>query len=426
MLLKRRHVALLAGLACMTAAFGVNFAAGALFPFLAAEHGWSAAMLGAVAGLNTALTGLLQPLVGRAVDAWGARRVLLTGMALLATAQLLLSLTSQLWQFVLAYGVLGAAGFAASSTPPVSALVSRWFPRRKATALTVITAGINLGQLLVVPAAAFLAGAEGVPMTYTVLGTGAAVLVVPLLLAIPTEPPAASTPAGSAPAGSAPAAPAPAASAEAAGEATRSGSLMLTITFGLHALPLYMVMLALPQYAIDHGATPVAGGNLPALAAAASLTSMIATGVLLRRAAPRSLLYALHALRTLALLLLAFAPGPAVILAGTLLFGLSSFATIPLTVAALTAKTPASRLGRSMARAWLVHQSAAALGVAAGGAVHAWTGSYTPLLAGIAAAPFSPWCCCCATARPTPTTTPRHGRPPPRLPTPRCRTSPPA
>ncbi|MET7534245.1 MFS transporter [Streptomyces goshikiensis] len=367
----------------MTAAFGVNFAAGALFPFLAAEHGWSAAMLGAVAGLNTALTGLLQPLVGRAVDAWGARRVLLTGMASLAAAQLLLSLTSQLWQFVLAYGVLGAAGFAASSTPPVSALVSRWFPRRKATALTVITAGINLGQLLVVPAAAFLAGAEGVPMTYTVLGTGAAVLVVPLLLAIPTEPPAASTPAGSAPA-----APAPSAPAEVAGEATRSGSLTLTITFGLHALPLYMVMLALPQYAIDHGATPAAGGNLPALAAAASLTSMIATGVLLRRAAPRSLLYALHALRTLALLLLAFAPGPAVILAGTLLFGLSSFATIPLTVAALTAKTPASRLGRSMARAWLVHQSAAALGVAAGGAVHAWTGSYTPLLAGIAAAPL--------------------------------------
>lgn len=416
MVLKRRHVALLAGLACMTAAFGVNFAAGALFPFLAAEHGWNAATLGAVAGLNTALTGLLQPLVGRAVDAWGARRILLTGMALLVAAQLLLSLTSQLWQFVLAYGVLGAAGFAASSTPPVSALVSRWFPRRKATALTVITSGINLGQLLVVPAAALLAGAEGVPVTYTVLGTGAAVLVVPLLLAIPTEPPAASAPAASA----------PSVSAKAAGEATRSGSLTLTITFGLHALSLYMVMLALPQYAIDHGTSPAASGNLPALAAAASLTSMIATGVLLRRAAPRSLLYALHALRTLALLLLAFAPGPAVILAGTLLFGLSSFATIPLTVAALTAKTPATQLGRSMARAWLVHQSAAALGVAAGGAVHAWTGSYTPLLAGIAAAPFSPWCCWCATARPTPTTAPRHGRPPPRLPAPLCRISPPA
>lgn len=194
MLLRRRHVALLAGLACMTAAFGMNFAAGALFPFLAAEHGWSAATLGAVAGLNTALTGLLQPLVGRAVDAWGARRVLLTGMALLVAAQLLLSLTSQLWQFVLAYGVLGAAGFAASSTPPVSALVSRWFPRRKATALTIITAGINIGQLLVVPAAAFLAGAQGIPTTYTLLGTGAAVLVVPLLLAIPTEPPGASPP----------------------------------------------------------------------------------------------------------------------------------------------------------------------------------------------------------------------------------------
>ncbi|WP_330479213.1 MFS transporter [Streptomyces platensis] len=373
MLLKRRHVALLAGLACMTAAFGVNFAAGALFPFLAAEHGWSTAALGAVAGLNTALTGLLQPLVGRALDAWGARRVLLIGMSLLVAAQLLLSVTSQLWQFVLAYGVLGAAGFAASSTPPVSALVSRWFPRRKASALTVITAGINLGQLLVVPAAAFLAGVEGVPTSYTFLGAGAAVLVIPLLLATPTEPPVAS---------------APSAPAKATSAAARLGSLTLTITFGLHALSLYMVMLALPQYAIDHGTAPAASGNLAALAAAASLAAMIATGVLLRRAAPRSLLYALHALRTLALLLLAFAPGPAMVLAGTVLFGLSSFATIPLTVAALTEKTPASRLGRSMARAWLVHQTAAALGVAAGGAVHAWTGSYTPLLAGIAAAPL--------------------------------------
>lgn len=119
MLLRRRDVALLAGLACMSAAFGMNFAAGALFPFLVAEHGWSAATLGAVAGLTTALTGFLQPLVGRAVDARSARRVLLTGMALLVAAQLLLSLTSQPWQFVPAYGVLGAAGFAASSTPPV-------------------------------------------------------------------------------------------------------------------------------------------------------------------------------------------------------------------------------------------------------------------------------------------------------------------
>lgn len=368
----RSRWVLVAALVTMTAAFGLNFSAGAFFPFLTSERDWSAGALGAAAGLSTALTGVLQPVVGRAVDKLGARRVLLFGITVLGTTQLLLSQVTELWQFVVVYGAFGALGFATSSTPPVSALVARWHLGDRPRALAIAATGINLGQLVALPVAVALAEVHGVSIAYAALGAVALILVVPALLVVPSRPPVAR--------GVGASGPAPRSTASA------FGPKLLTVTFGLHALSLYLVVLGLPLHAADLGASPADGGRLVAFAAGTSLVSMLLYGSLARRTGLPVLLYTVHGLRVVALIVLAAASNPTAVAAGAVLFGTSSFAVIPLTIAALTEGVPGDRVGRRTGPAWLTHQLSAGTGVAVGGLIHSLTGSYALVLTATAGA----------------------------------------
>ena len=81
---------------------------------LEAEFGWSRSLIAAVASLTLLISGGASPLVGRLVDRWQPRRVILVGSAATAVAFALLSRITDLWQFLflmaaLAFLVDGAA-----------------------------------------------------------------------------------------------------------------------------------------------------------------------------------------------------------------------------------------------------------------------------------------------------------------------------
>jgi MFS family permease len=121
---------------------------------------------------------LCAPLVGRLIDRFGARRVILPATALLAMVLLSAkALGSSIWQFYFFYAALGVGGIAAS---PISygVVVSHWFNRRRGLALGLMMLGVGLGGIFAPLLSQRLIAAFGWRMAYAIYGL--IILLVPL------------------------------------------------------------------------------------------------------------------------------------------------------------------------------------------------------------------------------------------------------
>jgi MFS family permease len=81
------------------------------------------------------------------------RPVILAGGVVGGVALLALTAATTAWQLFLAFAVFGLA-FAAVSFVPGTTLVTRWFVRRRALALTIATTGLSVGGIVITPLSA--------------------------------------------------------------------------------------------------------------------------------------------------------------------------------------------------------------------------------------------------------------------------------
>lgn len=143
---------------------------GVFFKPLSQEFGWSRAEVSLAFSLMTLVGGGAVVVVGRLVDRFGARTVILPSVVLFGLGVLSLSfLSASLWHFYALYLVLGVVG---SGTTPVaySKVISHWFDKRRGVALALATAGISVGAFLMAPVAQALVTAVGWRRAYMVLG----------------------------------------------------------------------------------------------------------------------------------------------------------------------------------------------------------------------------------------------------------------
>lgn len=112
------------------------------------EFGWSRAEVSAGFSVSLAFSGLSGPLIGRWVDARGARSAILIGAVMTAVTYLLLATTSSLWQWFL-YLSINAVFRQMMFFIPFQALISRWFDRRRGMALGILGTGFSLGGFVV-------------------------------------------------------------------------------------------------------------------------------------------------------------------------------------------------------------------------------------------------------------------------------------
>ncbi len=132
--------------------------------------------------------GMVSPLVGRVVDAHGARRVMPFGALLMGLGFALLSMMHDLYLLYLAYALvgLGAGGF---SSVPSSAVVSNWFRKRRGTAIGVMSSGIGAGGVVMPPVVSHLLESVGWRDAYLTLAVIVWVAIIPLaLLVVRTKP----------------------------------------------------------------------------------------------------------------------------------------------------------------------------------------------------------------------------------------------
>jgi sugar phosphate permease len=152
---------------------------------LSQEFGWSRTQISLAFSLSTLGVTLTVPFIGRLVDRFGARTVIIPAVLLFGLSVLSLSfLSAQLWHFYAIYLFMGVVG---SGTGPVpySKVISRWFDRRRGLALGLSVAALALGAAVMPSLTQALIDTVGWRHAYvwlSFLAMGVAIPVVGLLL----------------------------------------------------------------------------------------------------------------------------------------------------------------------------------------------------------------------------------------------------
>lgn len=184
-------VALLGGFALSgsRAAFSVQY------PAMVADLGWSATQVTGAFSLGMPVYAAGLVCAGFAVDRFGIRSTLVTGIALLTASSLVALLADQLWQVYLSWGVLIALGQAGVGFVPVIKAAVTLAPARLGVSLGLFQLGQGLGLAAVTPAIALLdehlgwRGAQAIATALLLATIPVASLIVP-----PARPPSARTP----------------------------------------------------------------------------------------------------------------------------------------------------------------------------------------------------------------------------------------
>lgn len=172
----------------LAACLGVMAGFGSLFVYtfavfvkpLSAEFGWNREAISLGFGLAAVTLGLISPLLGRWIDRFGPRRIILPCMTLYCCAILSLAfLHSHLWQFYATCVVLGLVGNGAAHLA-YSRSISTWFQRRLGTALAFVMVGAGLGAMILPVVAQSIIGRAGWRAAYFFLGCLALLLGLPL------------------------------------------------------------------------------------------------------------------------------------------------------------------------------------------------------------------------------------------------------
>ncbi len=154
-----------------------------------AEFGWGRAQIMAAATFFSLSQGSSSILVGRLIDNYGSRRIMLAGSIIIGVCFVLVSAINSLWQLYLLYGISGA-GFAAIGFVPATALVFNWFRENRGKVVGFITVGIGIGGFTM----PLLVGNGLIPnlgwrTTFLIVGLMPPLILIPLLWLVVREKP---------------------------------------------------------------------------------------------------------------------------------------------------------------------------------------------------------------------------------------------
>jgi sugar phosphate permease len=149
---------------------------GAYVVLLRDEFGWSKTLLSGASALREAESGLTGPLQGWLLDRFGPRKVARAGVIILAIGFMLFSQVDSPLTFYGAFIVM-SIGASLMGYLTIAFTVVQWFDRRRATAISLTSAGFALGGMAVPLVVLVL---EAVGWRATAFFSGVVVLVVGL------------------------------------------------------------------------------------------------------------------------------------------------------------------------------------------------------------------------------------------------------
>ena len=123
------------------------------------EFGWSRQTIAIGISLGLLMYGLTAPFSAALMERFGVRRVMLVALATIATGATATTVMTEPWQFVLLWGLVVGGATGAVSIPLAATVANRWFASRRGLVTGILTASNASGQMVFLPALAWLATA---------------------------------------------------------------------------------------------------------------------------------------------------------------------------------------------------------------------------------------------------------------------------
>lgn len=333
---------LIALIACLTIVAAAAFAAmpGLLVSPLHAEYQWSRGSIGVAASVNMIVYGLIAPFAAALMDRFGIRRIALVALLTILAGAGLTTVMTAAWQLTLYWGLLIGAGTGSLAMTFAATIANNWFVERRGLVIGALTGASAFGQLVFLPALAWIIDHQGWRPAIATLALTAGVIVILVALVLRDHP----ADVGQRPYGSA-------VFVEKQrmdqGAARRTLGVLYTSvrsrqfwllagTFAVCGATTNGIMWThFVPAAQDHGMAVTVAAALVSLIGVFSLVGTILSGWLTDRFDPRRLLVAYYVGRGLLLASLPALFGPdagAAIVAFVVVFGLLDVATVPPTI----------------------------------------------------------------------------------------------
>lgn len=147
------------------------------------SHGWTTTQVSWAPTIYFCISGLTSAIVGPYVDRRGPRGFMLVGTLLNGVSATFIGLVDELWQLYVVYFVFAVA-FGMSSGIAVSAIMTRWFVRKRALAMSISSTGVSVGGVVLAPVASKLIDIGGLELATPVLGALVVVVALPVILGV--------------------------------------------------------------------------------------------------------------------------------------------------------------------------------------------------------------------------------------------------
>ena len=159
--------------------YGIWYAYSVVLVALLQEYGWSRSLLAGAFSVFTLVHGGVNPLAGVLCDRLRPPGLMAVGGVALGLALWADSYIAAPWQLYLFFGVFTAIAVAAAGWIPAIVQVQRDFQDRLGLALGIVSSGVGVGMLVVVPVTQLLIDAYGWRTAFRVLGTVCVLWIVP-------------------------------------------------------------------------------------------------------------------------------------------------------------------------------------------------------------------------------------------------------
>lgn len=175
-----RRIAALCVIACTLAiAYGVWYSYSVILVALLAEFGWSRTVLSGAFSVFTLVHGGLNPWIGMVSARVGAAKVMALGGAAMGLTLLADSFIASPLALYLCFGVATALAVALAGWIPALVYVQREYQDRLGLSIGIVSSGVGLGMLAVVPFAQVLIDAFGWRAAFQGLGILSAAWIIP-------------------------------------------------------------------------------------------------------------------------------------------------------------------------------------------------------------------------------------------------------
>ena len=308
---------------------------------VSAEYGLSRADVNLGMILLIAGNAVFSPIVGRALDRFPARMIVMAGGILFGLASWAISLTHDFHLIALAIFLPLACGAVTLGPITASTLIARWFDERRGQALGISAVASSTGGMLVIPVMAWLMQRHGWRETISITGTGImlTVLVIAFFLRERRSAPASSQQPGQD----------QTLERWAIGKLARTRDFwLLTATVGILFSTSQSLLSSLVAYGSDRGFAPTQAAMLLSAVSLSSIVGKLLLGAMADRIDKRLLLSGVALLLGVFVVILLLHPAFPVLIAGCLVAGAAIGGSLPLWGAIISSRFGVGSFGAVM------------------------------------------------------------------------------